>query len=124
MKDSELDPKRTLLQNSKMWPMLHDFARCVPWRFTRGGKWQTGMMPPQSWKAVLTAAFEHETEMAEGIDGGMVMIGASTSNYGKRQMADFIECMYAIGNERDVKWSEPSRKLIAEAQALPKRSRA
>ena len=124
MSRDELDPKRTLLQNSKMWPMLHDFAKQVPWRHTRGGKWETSLMPPQSWKAVLTAAFERETEMAEGIEGGMVMVGASTSNYGKRQMADFIECMYAIGSEKRVQWSEPSKRLIAEAQAMPKRRAA
>lgn len=115
MSVEEIDSKRTLLQNKKMWPMLHDFSRQVPHRHTRGGKWVTDLMPPQSWKAVLTAAFERETEMAEGIEGGMVMVGASTSNYGKRQMADFIECMYAIGSAKGVRWSEKSRELIAAA---------
>lgn len=113
MRDDE-DRKRTLSQNRKLWPMLADFARQVPWMHTKGGQWQRGMMPPQSWKAVLTAGFEKETEMAQGIDGGSVMLGASTSNYGVRQFSEFIEYLYAIGSDKGVEWSEQSKATIAE----------
>jgi len=121
VRDDE-DRRRTLNQNRKMWPMLADFSRHVPWRHTKGGKWVRGMIPPQAWKAILTAGFERETEMAEGIDGGVVMIGASTSNYGVRRFAEFIEYLYAIGSDKGVEWSEPSKQTIAEVMNVRERN--
>ena len=104
----DFDRKRTLSQNRKMWPMLTDIANQLDWNYTRKGQWLHRKMPQNGWKAVLTAAFEQETEMAEALDGGIVMIGASTSNYGVRKFADFIEFLYATGSERGVRWSEKS----------------
>lgn len=111
MTADDTDRKRTLSQNSKMWPMLTDFARQKPWRFTVNGQWVEKLMPPPHWKAVLTAAFAHETQMAEGWEGGVVMLGESTSNYGVRRMADFIEWMYAAGSEAGIVWSEKSLEV-------------
>jgi len=108
------DPKRTLDQNRLLWPLLRDFAQQIPWHHTENGKWVLGPMQAASWKAVLTAAFERETEMAAGIDGGQVMVGASTSNYGIRKMADFLNFMYAQGNEMGVQWSRKSEESIAQ----------
>jgi hypothetical protein len=107
----ELDPKRTVSQNRKMWPMLTDVARQKDWMHTNSrGEWVLGKMPPQAWKSVLTAAFEKETAMAQAINGGVVMVGASTSNYGIRRMADFIEFMYSTGSEWGIRWSEKSEE--------------
>lgn len=114
MTPDDLDRRRTTDQNRKMWPMLTDFSRQLDWPHTKGGKWQIGKMPPMSWKAVLTAAFEQEMEMAQGLEGGQVMVGASTSNYGVRKFADFINFLYATGNERSVTWSEKSEQIAAE----------
>lgn len=111
----DLDRKRTVSQNSKMWPMLTDIARQVDWPHTDAqGNWRIGKMTPMSWKSVLTAGFEHQTQMAQGIDGGTVMIGASTSNYGVRRFAEFIEYIYAAGSERSVIWSERSEQIRGE----------
>jgi len=104
----DTDSKRTLSQNSKMWPMLTDFSRQKKWRCTVAGTWVMKLMPPAHWKAVLTAAFAEETEMAEGWTGGVVMLGESTSNYGVKRMADFITWLYANGNEVGIVWSEKS----------------
>lgn len=108
----DLDRKRTVSQNSKMWPMLTDFSKQLKWPHTRNGEWVIDLMPPMSWKAVMTAAFEQEMAMAQGWNGGTVMVGASTSNYGVRRMADFITWLYAAGTERDVKWSEKSLEAV------------
>ncbi len=108
----DLDRKRTLSQNAKLWPMLTDIAEHIDWPHTDAkGNWRISKMHPMSWKSVLTAAFEHQVQMAQGLDGGTVMIGASTSNYGVRKFADFIEFLYATGSERGVQWSERSEQV-------------
>lgn len=108
--ESDFEPRRTVSQNSKMWPMLTDFSNQMDWPHTVNGQWVIGKMPPKGWKAVLTAAFESETEMAQGWGGGQVMVGASTSNYGVGRMAEFITWMYVEGGERGIKWSERSER--------------
>lgn len=114
MEADALDPKRTLSQNRKLWPMLTDVSKQVPWPHTKDGNWVIEKMPPMSWKSVLTAAFEKEMSMAQGWDGGTVMVGASTSNYGIRKMADFITFIYAAGSEKGVQWSEKSEEIYRE----------
>lgn len=114
MNYDDTDRKRTGTQNSKMWPMLTDISRQVDWPHTdKAGNWRIGKMPPMPWKAVLTAAFEREMAMAQGWDGGTVMVGASTSNYGVRKFAEFIEFIYACGSEKGVVWSEKSEQTRA-----------
>lgn len=108
------DIKRTLDQNAAMWPALSDFARQVPWPHTVKGEWTIALMRPESWKAVLTAAFEQQTEMAQAIGGGSVMVGARTSQYSKRKMADFLTFVRAEGTERGVKWSEKAEAKFDE----------
>lgn len=112
--NDDTDRKRTLNQNAKMWPMLSDFAKQIKWPHTRGTQWVIELMKPQAWKAVMTAAFEQELEQAQGLNGGNVMIGASTSNYGLRKFAEFIEFLYSAGQERGVVWSEKSNRNFAE----------
>jgi hypothetical protein len=105
--------KRTLDQNAAMWPALKDFADQVPWPVTcHDGT--TRQATPEEMKDVLTAAFEHETRMAPGLRGGFVMLGARTSQYGKRKMADFLTFLRAEGNERGVVWSEKARDSFDE----------
>ena len=123
--NDDFDLKRTSDQNRKMWPMLTDFARQKKWPHTKSGEWVIELMPPGSWKAVLTAAFEKELQMAQGIGGGTVMVGASTSNYGLRKFCDLIEFLYAQGAELGIVWSEKSQANFEDVRAAaPKRSAA
>lgn len=108
------DVIRTLDQNAAMWPSLQDIALQVPWPHTVGGEWQIGLMPKESWKAVLTSAFERETQMAQAVGGGTVMVGASTSKYGKRKMGQFLEFVHAFGAERGVEWSLRARDTFGD----------
>lgn len=108
------DVKRTLDQNAAMWPSLQDIATQVVWPHTVGGEWQIGLMPKESWKAVLTAAFERETQMAQAVGGGTVMVGASTSKYGKRKMYDFLTFVHAFGAEKEVEWSLRARDTFGD----------
>lgn len=99
---------RSLDQNAKLWPMLTDFAKQVPWPVN--GSMQ--LIEPEDWKAILTAAFEQEGRMAPGLRGGFVMLGARTSKYSKRKFSDLIEFLYAEGSERGVEWSERSKETV------------
>lgn len=104
------DVIRTLNQNARMWPMLADFAKQVMWPING----EKRLISADDWKDLLTAAFEKETRMAPSVGGsGFVLLGARTSKYGKRKMADFITFIYAEGNERGVHWSETSREHMA-----------
>ena len=108
------EPKRTLDANSAMWATLADIARQVEWPHTKGGNWTIGLMDSDSWKAILTAAFEQETKQAQGIGGGTVMLGARTSQYSRRKMGEFIEFVQAFGTERGVKWSASAQDEMAQ----------
>lgn len=99
------EPRRTLDANACMWATLTDIAQQVSWPHTDGGEWRIDLMPKDSWKAVLTAAYEQETRQAQGIGGGTVMLGARTSQYSRRRMGEFIEFAHAFGSERGVQWS-------------------
>ncbi|MGH8171825.1 MAG: recombination protein NinB [Rhodanobacteraceae bacterium] len=108
---------RSLDQNAKMWPMLEDFAAQVP--MVINGR--DTLTDSDDWKALLTACFEGESRMALGLRGGFVMLGARTSGYTKKKMADFITFLYAEGNERGVKWSDRSVEHF-ERFASPQKS--
>lgn len=108
------DPKRTYEANSAMWATFADIAKQVPWPHSKGKEFVIELMPADSWKAVLTAAFEEETRMAQGVNGGMVMLGARTSQYSRRKMGEFISFVEAFGSERGVKWSASAQDEMAQ----------
>jgi hypothetical protein len=109
------EPKRTLDSNACMWATLADIARQVEWPHTDAkGNWTISLMSSDSWKAVLTAAFEGEAKMAQGIGGGTVMLGARTSQYSRRKMGDLLEFVHAFGAERSVKWSARAQDEMAD----------
>ena len=107
------EPRRTLDANAAMWATLTDMSQQVKWWHTRKGEWVEDLMSKDAWKAVLTAAFESETESARGVDGGQVMLGARTSQYSRKRMGDFIEFVHAIGTERGVRWSARAEEELA-----------
>ena len=45
-----------------------------------------------------------------GIDGGVVMLGVRTSKMRKASMTELIEIMFWFGSERNVRWSDDSRR--------------
>lgn len=112
--------KRTLDQNAAMWPALTDVCKQVPLTIFRKDGSQRDATT-YDWKDVLTAAFEEETEWAPGLRGGVVMLGARTSQYSKRKMADFLTFIHAEFSDR-VTWSEKAKDKFEEF--APKYQRA
>lgn len=99
---TRVEENRTTDQNRKLWPMLNDLSEQVTWY---GYK-----LTPTEWKDFSTAALKRH-RMVPGMDGGIVMVGLSTSRMSKRVFCDLIECMYAFGTEQGVQWSEPALAL-------------
>jgi len=101
-------PRRSLDQNAKLWPMLHDISKQVEWY----GHWLT----PEEWKHVLTAALHQEQKVVPGINGGFVVLGLSTSRMSKREFSDLIELMYAFGAEHRVEWSDSAERVLEQVR--------
>ena len=97
----EIEPTRTLEQNDKMWAMLNDVSRQVDWQVDGA----LVKLSSEEWKDIFTASLKKLTKVARGIDGGFVVLGASTKKMGIKAMSELIEVMYAFGAEHDVKWS-------------------
>lgn len=96
------DPTRTLEQNAKLWACLSDISRQVQWPVD--GKLQ--FLSPEDWKDVLSAGLHKEQRIAQGIEGGFVILGQRTSQMSKRQLAELIEFIQYFGVDRGVEWSE------------------
>src|SRR6056297_1457521 len=67
-------PKRSTDQNARMWAMLTDVSQQVDWYGNR--------LTPEEWKQVFTAALRRQRAVP-GIDGGFVVLGASTRKMSK-----------------------------------------
>ena len=103
-------PTRSSEQNRKMWAMLRDIARQRP-LVINGERVKAD---PEDWKDVFTAALRQETRMAQGLDGGVVLLGMRTSRLKKAELSELIELIYAYGAEWGVAWSAESQAVIAE----------
>ena len=93
--------RRNLEQNAKLWALLHDISKQVEWYGQKLGS--------EDWKHIFSSAVL-EIKTVPGIDGGIVVLGQSTSRMNKKQFSDLIECIYSFGAERGVQWSEPVPK--------------
>lgn len=90
--------RRTLEQNALMWAMLGDIAKVVPWVIDGVSR----HIDAEDWKDIFTAALRHEMRVAQGINGGVVLLGARTSRMTVAQMSDLIELMNAFCAERGI----------------------
>jgi hypothetical protein len=88
---------RSLEQNSKLWAMLNDVSQQVEWY---GRKLST-----EDWKNVFSASLS-QTDTVPGIDGGIVVLGQSTSKMTVSQMNDLIEIINAFGADKGVKFND------------------
>jgi hypothetical protein len=96
----EAKSTRTLEQNSKLWAVLSDISRQVEW--FADGKLQK--LDPEDWKHILSAGLKKHQRIAQGIDGGFVILGARTSRMSIGEMSELIELAHAFGAERGVRW--------------------
>jgi hypothetical protein len=88
---------RTLEQNARLWPALHDVADQIVWHGVK--------LTAEEWKDVFTAALKRQ-KAVPGIDGGFVVVGGHTSTMTKADLSELLDLIYAFGSERAVNWSE------------------
>ena len=100
----EAKPTRSLEQNSRMWALLTDVSRQVEWPVD--GKLQR--LSPEDWKDIFTAALRRGQRVAQGIEGGFVMLGCRTSRMKVGEMCELQDLIEAFGAERGVEWTEPN----------------
>jgi hypothetical protein len=90
----EIKPKtRSLDQNRKLWAALNDLARQVSWHGLK--------LTAENWKDMTTAAVKRQ-QVVPGIDGGFVVLGASTSKMSKAEMSELLEFIIAFGTQQNV----------------------
>ena len=93
------DPSRTLDQNAAQWPILHAFAEQLQWPINGA----MTKLSAEDWKDILTSAFRREQpRVAQGLDGGMVLLGQRTSEFSKRDFSDWMEFLNATAADRNV----------------------
>lgn len=93
------EPTRNLEQNALLWVLLTAFSEQLLWPVNGS----MVRLSPEDWKTLVTAAYRRESQrVAQGIDGGMVMLGMSTSKLGKREFAELIEFIQSVAADRGV----------------------
>ncbi len=91
---------RSTMQNSMQWPILQCFSDQLLWPVNG----EMVKMEPEEWKDVLTAAFRQETvRLAQGLNGGVVMLGARTSKFSKAEFSEWIEFLLATAALKGIK---------------------
>jgi hypothetical protein len=89
---------RSSEQNARMWAMLTEISRQVPWH---GQK-----LTAEDWKDMATAALKRQ-RVVPGIDGGFVVLGQRTSKMTVGEMAELMDFLEAFGAEHGVRFSAP-----------------
>lgn len=90
--------KRSNEQNRRLWALLSDVSQQVDWYG------QT--LSPDDWKHIFTASLQ-KTRAVPGIDGGIVVLGQSTSRMTKAEMCDLQTLIEAFGAEKGVCFTSP-----------------
>lgn len=82
------DATRTEDQNCAQWPYLEGFAQQLQWPVNGSMCW----LSRDEYKDILTVAFRKENiRLAQGVDGGVVMLGCRTSKFSKKEFSEWIE---------------------------------
>lgn len=96
--------KRSVPQNDRMWAMLTEIARQLPWH--------SQTLRPDDWKLLFLDALKRELRNVPNLSGtGLVNINQSSSDLTKSEMSDLIELMFQFGAERGVKFAEDVRAV-------------
>ena len=93
------EPTRNLDQNAAQWPILEAFSKQLDWPING----RMAKISADDWKDILTCAFRNEQpRVAQGLDGGMVLLGQRTSKFSKREFSEWMEFLWATASARGV----------------------
>ena len=108
-------PKRNLEQNAAQWPILEAFSAQLLWPVNG----ELTRLSAEEWKDILTAAFRKErVRIAQGLDGGVVMLGCRTSKMGKAEFSEWLDFLNATAVARGVD-AAPNAELRGRPEAQP-----
>jgi hypothetical protein len=93
---------RSLEQNNLLWARLSQLSRDV--------KWDGETLTPNEWKDLLTACLRKQ-KAVRGIEGGLVFLGARTSQMSKGEMNDLLTLMEAFAVERGIAFRDQVEAL-------------
>ena len=95
---SEYKTTRSLAQNDKLNAMCDDVAKQVDWHGLNLSK--------SDFRHMFVAAYRKEQRIVPGIDGGFVVLGASSRKLNVAECSDVIELISAFGVEHNVIWGK------------------
>ncbi len=91
---------RSLDQNAAQWPILQAIAAQLEWPVNG----TMTKLSDEEWKDILTAGFKaNDVRLAQGVHGGVVMLGQRTSQMDKKTFSDWLEYLHWFCAERGVK---------------------
>lgn len=94
--------KRSIPQNDRMWAMLTDVSRQLPWHGVK--------LRPDDWKLIFLDALKRELRVVPNLDGtGFVNLGRSSSDLSKDEMSDLIELITEFGMRHGVIFRDPAQ---------------
>lgn len=91
---------RTIEQNSRLWALLNDVSTQVLWH---GEK-----LSNEDWKNLFSASLKKQ-KLVQGLDGGLVVLGQSTSKMTVAELGDLMTIIEAFGANHGVKFGDDSR---------------
>lgn len=95
---------RSTAANRLLWSCLNDISRQVEWPVD--GKLQK--LDAEDWKAILSAGVTKAQRVAQGVEGGFVMLGQRTSKMTRAEFTALIDFCHAFGDSRGIQWSRTS----------------
>lgn len=90
--------KRSLPQNDRMWAMLTDVARQVPWHGHR--------LTPDEWKLVFLDGLKGEIRTVPNLEGNGLVSLRRSSDLSKGEMSDLIDLIACFGAEHGVEFGD------------------
>lgn len=90
-------PTRSNIQSKRMWAFLDDIAAQKEWE----GKKRTS----EAWKDLFSAALKTQ-EIVRGLEGGIVALGARTSEMSPAEMIELNDLIEAWGAQNGVVFTD------------------
>ncbi len=88
--------RRNGAQNDRLNAMCGDVAKQVVWHGQR--------LSRDDWRHMFVASFRKGQKVVPGIDGGFVVLGASSRQLTEAECSEVIELLFAFGAEHNVQW--------------------
>ncbi len=104
--------KRSIPQNDRMYAMLTEIARQLPWHGVK--------LRADDWKFLFLDALKRELRMVPNLDGdGFVNLGRSSSDLTKGEMGDLMTLMEEFGARHGVVFQDQVPQATERAVERP-----